>query len=321
MGGFLKDQWWLPAVVIGSLTPLAWRFVSLGFFPALRTLDRRWIFLLMFWAVLVPIYYIGITGQTFPEVPSALARATFDEIENLNEGDPVLLPFDYDPATEGELAPMATAFVKHAAEKKLKMYFMALWPIGSQLADATIDKVIKSDFPRMIYGQDYVNLGYKSGNEGVIKVIVTNLRELYTTDSRGTALQAIPMMSGIDSIQQMKLIINVSAGYPGTKEWVQYAVTPFPDRLRLVAGCTGVQATQMYPYIPRQLPGLLGAIKGAAEYEKLVVDKYGGPHPDPKYLDGLRRMGPQLVAHLLIIVLIVLANIVYFADRRREAHR
>src|SRR5206468_811342 len=201
-------------------------------------------------------------------------------------------------------------------EKKLKMYFMALWPIGAQMADATIEKVLKADFPQLVYGRDYVNLGDKSGNEGVVRVIVTNLRALYTTDSRGTAMQSIPMMQGIENIQQMKLIINVSAGTPGTKEWVQYAVTPYPDRIRVVAGCTGVQATLLYPYIPRQLPGLLGAIKGAAEYEKLVVDKYGGPKPDPKYLDGLRRMGPQLVAHLLIIVLIVLANIVYFADRR-----
>src|SRR5262249_17824912 len=151
-----------------------------------------------------------------------------------------------------------------------------------------------------------VNLGFKSGMEGVIKTIVTNLRELYTTDSRGTGLQNIPMMRGVDNIQQMKLIINVSAGYAGTKEWVQYAVTPY--HLRLVAGNTGVQATQLYPYVPRQLPGLLGGIKGAAEYEKLVVEKYGGQHPDPKYLDGLRRMGPQLVGHLLVIGLILVAN-------------
>lgn len=129
------------------------------------------------------------------------------------------------------------------------------------------------------------------------------------------------MMQGIENIQQMKLIIEVSSGYPGTREWVQYGVTPFPDRIRLVAGTTGVQATTLYPYLPRQLAGLLGAIKGAAEYEKLVIDKYGGPHPDPKYLDALRRMGPQLVAHLLIILLIVVANILFFLDKRQEARR
>ena len=77
-------------------------------------------------------------------------------------------------------------------------------------------------------------------------------------------------------------------------------------------------APLLYPYIPNQLPGLLGAIKGAAEYEKLVLDAYGGPDPDPKLLKGKLRMGPQLIAHVLIIVLIVVANMIYFAERRRE---
>ena len=40
----------------------------------------------------------------------------------------------------------------------------------------------------------------------------------------------------------------------------------------MVSGMTGVQAPLMYPYYPGQLKGLLGAIKGAAEYESLVND-------------------------------------------------
>ncbi|MBI2827910.1 MAG: hypothetical protein HYX77_01400 [Acidobacteria bacterium] len=317
MTEFIVNQWWLVAIVIASLIPLVMRIVSAGLLETLRTLDRRWIFLLLLWAVLIPIYFIGVTGRTFPEVPSVLARATFDEIDRLNPGDPILLAFDYDPPSEGELGPMATAFVYHAASKKLRMYFMALWPLGAQMIDNTIAKVITPDFRDLVYGRDYINLGFKSGQEGVIKVVVTNLRELYTTDSRGTAMQDIPMMEGITNIQQMKVIVSVSAGYPGTKEWVQYAVTPFPS-LRLVAGATGVQAPLLYPYVPRQLPGLLGAIKGAAEYEKLVVDAYGGANADPKYLEALRRMGPQLVAHLLIITLIVVANVVFLIDRGRK---
>jgi hypothetical protein len=315
MSEFLRDQWWVVLVFIGTMVPLVRQLASTGVMEGLRTLDRRWIFLLMLWSVLFPIYFIGVTGRTFPELPSALAHATFDEVDRLAPGDAVLLSFDYDPASEGELQPMATAFVKHCAEKKLKMYFMSLWPVGPQMVQNTIDKVIRPDYPNLVYGQDYVSLGYKSGYEAVIRVIMTNIRELYTTDARGTAVQDIPMMKGITSVQQMKLIINVSAGYPGIKEWTQYAATPYPT-LRLVAGTTGVQAPLVYPYVPRQLRGLLGAIKGAAEYEKLVIDAYGGPNPDPKYLEGLRRMGPQLVAHLLIIMLILVANFLYFADKR-----
>ena len=283
----------------------------------LSTLDRRWIFILMGAAVTIPI----LLELQFPEEPSSLAHAVFNEIEQLDEGAPVLLAFDYDPASEGELGPMATAFVRHCCEKKLKIYFIALWPVGPQMIDDSINKVIKTDFPEMVYGKDYVNLGFKPGNEGVIKVIVTDLKQLYSTDDRGTNLDQIPMCRDLVNIQSMDLVAEVSAGYPGVKEWVQYAATPYPDQVRLVAGCTGVGAPLLYPYIPEQLKGLLGAIKGAAEYEKLVVDRYdraAGRDPDLKYLEGKRRMGPQLVAHILMVVLIVVGNIVFFVGRSRE---
>ncbi len=278
----------------------------------LKNLDRRWIFLLMLLAVAIPIL-----GQlTFPEKATGLAQAVFDEIEALDPGDKVLMAWDFDPASEGELGPMATAFTYHCATKGLKMYYMSLWPVGPQMVDDNIAHVIKTDSPHLEYGVDYVNLGYKSGYEGVIKVIITDIRGLYTTDAKGKSVRDIPMMRGIENIQQMDLIINVSAGYAGTPEWVLFAVTPYPD-IRMVAGVTGVQAPLLYPYIPEQLPGLLGAIKGAAEYEKLVMDAYGGDDPPMKYFKGKLRMGPQLIAHVLIIILIIVANLVYFTGKRR----
>lgn len=280
----------------------------------LKNMDRRWIFLMMFLSVALPIVF----ALQFPEQPTQLAHDVFNEIEKLQEGDRVLMAWDFDPATEGELGPMATAFARHCCEKKVKMYFLALVPVGPRMIEGTIDDIIKADFPDLVYGEDYVNLGYKSGNEGVIKVIVTELRGLYSTDARGTNIDQIPMCKDIDNVQNMDLIVNVSGSYPGTKEWVQYAATPYPNQIKIVAGCTGVQAPLLYPYLPDQLRGLLGAIKGAAEYEKLVVDKYLGDNPNPKYLEGKRRMGPQLIAHILMIVLIVIGNVIFFVERARE---
>ena len=170
-------------------------------------LDRRWIFLMMLLAVAIPILF----QLRFPETPTPLAKAVFDAVENLPPGSKVLLAFDYDPASEGELGPMATAFVLHCAKKGHKMYFIALWPVGPQMIDDQIRKVIKTDFPNLVYGEDYVNLGFKPGNEGVIKVIVTDLRQLYTTDDKGVNIDKIPMMQGIRSVQDFDLVINVSA--------------------------------------------------------------------------------------------------------------
>jgi hypothetical protein len=128
------------------------------------------------------------------------------------------------------------------------------------------------------------------------------------------------MCRNIKSVQDMDLILNVSAGYPGTKEWVQYAAAPFPDTIRLAGGCTGVQAPLLYPYIPNQLIGLLGAIKGAAEYEAALVAKYP-KWSETRYNEALRRMAPQLWGHVLILALIVAGNVIYFATRRRERRR
>ena len=39
------------------------------------------------------------------------------------------------------------------------------------------------------------------------------------------------------------------------------------------------------------------------------------------FLEAQRRMGPQLVAHLLMIGLIIAGNVVFFATRRRGGAR
>lgn len=280
----------------------------------LVNLDRRWIFLLMAVAVMIPV----VLRKEFPEVPSPLVQKVFDKVESLEPGARILMPMDYDPGSEPELQPMANAFVWHACQKGAKIYFMALWPVGQQMTDNTIAEVISADFPDYQYGRDYVNLGFKSGNEGVIKVVVSNIRELYTTDASGRSLNEFEMTRDINDIRSMDLILNVSAGYPGTKEWVQYAATPLG--IPIAGGCTGVQAPLLYPYIPNQLFGLLGAIKGAAEYEAALKAHYPdyGTHlnedgervRDPKYTKGIERMGPQLIAHCLIMGLIVLGNLI-----------
>ncbi|HCF96449.1 MAG TPA: hypothetical protein DEW46_15440, partial [Verrucomicrobia bacterium] len=63
------------------------------------------------------------------------------------------------------------------------------------------------------------------------------------------------------------------------------------------------------------------AIKGAAEYEQLVMDAYGGEKVDQKYMKARQRMGPQLIAHLLIIGLIIVANILFFMEKRKGVVR
>jgi len=263
----------------------------------------------MFLSVAIPV----LLKLDFPEEVSGYTEMVFDAIEDLPDGSNVLLSFDFDPASEGELLPMAQAFTRHCCVKGHKQYYMALWPLGSPMVDKSI-ATIRNEYPTLQYGEDFVKFDYKAGGEVVIRVIGTDLRAMFPLDSEGKALDDIPMTKNIKNIQDMDLIINVSAGDPGTKQWVQFASTPYD--IKTVSGCTGVQAPQMYPYIPEQLDGVLGAIKAAAEYEQAIDEKYPTIRDNEKAQEAKRRMGPQLVAHSLMIALIILGNWIFFVGRK-----
>lgn len=282
----------------------------------LTHLDRRWIFLLMGCAVAVPV----LTRQTFPDAPTPISQKIFDFVEELPAGSVIYMAMDYDPGSAPELAPMATAFIRHCCLKKHKMIFATLWPTGTPLLDQNIRDVIQTEFPEsgMKYGVDYVNIGYRPGNEVTIKAIATDLHKVYGTDIHGTSLADLPLTKSIRSVLDVDLVLNVSAGYPGAKEWVQYAGTI--GKLPLAAGVTGVQAPQLYPYYPDQLLGILAALKGAAEYESALGAHYE-QYADPVHNKAIQRMGPQLFGHLVLIGLIVVGNTVHFLNRRRGAVR
>ncbi len=276
----------------------------------LRRLDRRWIFLSMLLAVAIP----QLTQARVPEKPTPLVMAVFDKIESLPDGSLVLISFDYGPSAQGELAPMATALMRHCCLKRHKLVLMTLWPDGKPLVERAINQVLVDEFADFgfKYGVDYVNLGYKPGKEVVIKTIANSFRTEFPTDDGDRKLDDLPLTADLTSLADMDLLVSISAGFPGLKEWVQYASSPL--KIPLAVGATAVQAPQAYPYIPGQLLGILAAIKGAAEYEVALGEVYP-KYSEPKMQDGVRRMAPQLWAHLLIIGLIVLGNIAAFSER------
>lgn len=232
-------------------------------------IDRRWIFLAMLLAVLIPV----LMQPVLPEAPTPIVRAVFDKIESLEEGDRVLISLDYDPASKPELGPMNTAFTRHCALKGVRIMYMTLWETGEPMIGDGVN-IIEDEFPDFRYGVHYLDLGYAPGHETVIKLITTNMGAQFPVDSRGRPFAGYEIARGVSGLTDLDLVISVGAGYAGTQEWVQYASTPFPD-IELVAGVTGVSAPPLYPYYPQQMIGMLPAIKGAAEYEAALAEVYG----------------------------------------------
>jgi hypothetical protein len=291
--------------------------VTSSLLDKLNTLDRRWIFLAMALAVAAPIL-LQIGSD---ETPSPPTKRLFDFIEELPEGSRVLMSVDFDPNSSAELAPMAYAFTRHCCLRRHKIYFLTLWGTGLPMIDTTIKTIIQSEFSSgnrpYQYGQDYVNFGYLPGEAVAINQLTSDIRKARSQDVRGTSLDSLPVMNNVTNIKDMQLILSASGGTPGTKEWVQYAGTP--HQIPLAAGCTGVQSSQMFPYYPDQLLGLVTGIRGANEYESMLATKYPDPYAQYSKRPASLRGGPQRWAHRLMIALILLGNGIHVANRYRRS--
>lgn len=271
----------------------------------LETLDRRWIFLFVFLGILGPLFMpLGL-----PIVPSKEVEGFFAQLEALPDGATFYLAADYDPGSMPELDPMLRASIRQACRKKLKIIVGSLWPAAPPLVDRALREVAVAEFGYRD-GIDFVNLGFKEGREVVMVQLGQNFRNVYPVDAQNRPLDSLAIFQGVSSLTDLPLLVSISAGYPGTKEWVQQVRSRYS--IPMVSGCTAVSTPEYFPYYQsHQLTGLLGGLAGAAEYEVLV--KSPGT--------ATRGMDAQSLGHLVIIFFILVGNLVYFAGRGRGEGR
>jgi hypothetical protein len=277
----------------------------------IESMDRRWVFVLMFVAMSLPL----LVPVHMPVRVSPEARSFYERIEALKDGDVVFLSADYDPGGKAELDPMLIAALHHLFRKNVRIVGDTLWPAGPGLLERAFQEIAPIYGKK--YGVDYVHLGFKEGKENVMVELGKSFRTVFPNDYYGTPVDSLPLMSHggpnggpIDKLGDTKLLVNISVGYPGTKEWVQQVRGRY--EIPIVAGCAAVSAPEYYPYVQSgQLSGLLGGLSGAAEYEQLI-NKPGW---------GTTGMAAQSLSHATIAVLILLGNFVYFWNRRGGARR
>jgi hypothetical protein len=270
-----------------------------GWHSRLAGIDRRWIFLVMFVIVLVPL----LKPVRLPLSIGSPATRFYEAIESISAGSIVVMPFDYDPAFTAEVHPMGVAVMRRLFEKNVRVISLTMQPAGPPLADRAFAEVAPPLGKK--YGVDFVNLGYKSGNEVVVLAIGTSFKATFPNDSHGTPVSQLPLMHDIDRLGEAKMLIEIAAT-SAAPIWVQQAQGRY--HLAMVAGVTGVMAPEFFPYLQSgQVKGLLGGMAGAAEYETLV--KHTGT--------ATKGMDAQSLAHLLIIVLILLGNALFYLGKRR----
>ncbi|HSN05330.1 MAG TPA: hypothetical protein VLS44_10125 [Nitrospira sp.] len=272
----------------------------MSFAERMLKIDRRIIFAVIGLCTLLPLLYpVGLPIKISSEV-----RGVYDYIEQMPERSVFLLSIDFDPASKPELYPQAVAILRHAFRKNLRVVTMTLWVSGTGMADQLVTQVAQEMGKER--GKDYTFLGWSPGGTAVIINLGQDLYNTFPSDYSGKPTKGQAVLEGVQSLRDVTYLVSLGAGNPGVEAWYVFGKDKY--KFELGGGCTGVIAPGLYPLLRSgQINGLIGGLRGAAEYETLIGQKGR----------AVAGMDAQSATHLAIIVLVALCNIFYFSMRRQ----
>ncbi|MDP2858069.1 MAG: hypothetical protein Q8P50_08845 [Bacillota bacterium] len=263
----------------------------------MKALDRRWLYLALLAAVLFPLFRpIGL-----PVRVGTFTRTVYDYLDKLGPNDIVLFASDYGPGTAAENQPIGLAVAQHLIKNGVKLIIMAFVPEGPMYSRGIVEISLAAGYR---YGEDVVDLGYLPGGEMALASFFAGPKKAVPKDTRGTSTDTIPLLAGIETINDVSAIFHVATGVPGSTEYVrQNASYGVP----LTAGMSMNMMTMAMAYVQAgQVVGIIPGLQGAAEYESLT-GKLGF---------ATVAMDSQSLAYLLYIGAILLGNVYHFTQRK-----
>jgi hypothetical protein len=264
------------------------------------TLDRRIIFGIIFVAVAAPMLFpIGLVGEVSPGT-----QQFYDQIEQLPEGSVIMFSFDCEASSWPEIGPVAEALVRHAMRRKLRIVGTSFLSEGTALGFDLLTRLTKSS--GMPYGTDWIYLGFRPQYVAAMLGMGESIQTVFPEDYTGRPLDSLPLSRDVHTYADIALVVSI-ADDTMPQYWVEYAGSRYG--VNIATGLSAVMVTTFTPYLDsHQLSGIIGGLKGAAEYERLLGITGSGS----------RGMDAQSSAHLAIILLVIVGNVAYFAGRKKS---
>ncbi len=271
----------------------------------------RWLLYILLIAVVSLPLLLGEPLVLRTIEPAPATADLYSGIESLDAEANVLIAFDYDPTTSGEMDVIAQALVGHLMDRGVRIIAMSLLPAGPATAQPLLENLAseRTGYDDG-YGQSYVNLGYLPGQAMAVRLLGASPNKAFARDFQGTLLADLPIMQGLASAQDFDLVLELAAGQESVRWWIEQASTPY--ELPLGAGVSAPVAPLIQPYYetdPRQLVGLIGGVPGAVTYEAL---QSGQGIPDQS---TVARLDSQMLGQLLLVLVLLLGNGIFLVQR------
>lgn len=261
-------------------------------------IDRRWLYMILF----VNIVTFLVAPIRMPASISPPVQKFYDEIEKLQPGDLVMISSNWSASTLAENQPQLEAVITHLMRKQARFTIISIEAQSRDISYRLAERVTKEKGYQ--YGEQWAHFGFVPNLTVAIKGMVTDLPGTIKQDVRGTPINRLPVVQGVKSLSDYKMIIDVTPT-GSVPIWISYS----PKNVTILYCPTSVMAAEAYTYLDSgQIKGMITGAKGAQEYEQLltVVGL------------GTRFMNAISFSHVLIIAFILLGNIAMFMNRLQQ---
>lgn len=216
--------------------------------------------------MLIALPYINPIGLPLPIGDAA--RTVYEGVEALEPGSIVWL---FGPVTAGHYSEVGYTFevmLKQIMDNDLKvvivsngadttpMYFFALDQIENHLTGKT-------------YGEDWCYLGWMANPEAELSLQASDFRQYAKKDFFGTSIDDIPMLDGINNINDFDLVMS-AAGATNSVEAFIRQICPKFDNGQIYIAVLGNVAPFAQAYVPDPISAVLISMRSTAEYEYLT---------------------------------------------------
>lgn len=246
-----------------------------------------------------------------PPAPSPDVSAAYDAIEGIAALDAVVLvAFEYEPDSAGEIEPLADALLWHLAQRpNITVYTITTQPTGVAMADAVLSRPsIQSHL--LENGGTWQNLGYVSGRaNGVSSLAVGAEIDPASPLSFDASGQPTGLEGNNLTAASVDHLIVLAARPEDARIWIEQASRP--TGIPILAAVGASAAPLLRPYADSgQLVALLSGLNDAVAYWRQ------GGHQVGRALLSL--YNAQAVGSVIAAALILIGGIVYGTLLRRS---
>ena len=269
----------------------------------LQHIDNRILYVTLVFAVAIPVF----AGVRMPIPPTIETLGAYDAVENVPPGKLVMVHSTWDAGTIGECEGQCHAVIEHLMRRGQPFVIWTSNPASPPFYSRIVEAAAKRH--GRVYGRDWVDFGYKVPGNALgfgVQSMARDFPGYMKSDMRGTPVDEIPALKSVRNATDFGLIVTI--GYNPIGEFIQFVQSVYGTKI--VFGIAAINSTTTYSYIDsKQIVGMLVGARGGAEYEMLV--KRPGR--------GVQIIMAQSFGHLLIIVLVVIANASALIQRRLAA--